>query len=221
MENVDAMSDIERIQLFESKKIRTVWVEKEEKWYFAIEDVVEALTESRDPKQYVKRMKLRDPELAKGWVQIVPLLTIMTEGGPQKMRCANLEGMFRIIQSIPSKKAEPIKVWMGQTASQRSCGAFLLAWAFRQKIVSLRGEEENVKLYGGARVTSGHSLCHPLRVRNGAEHRGGALSAAAAQQCHCAGGDASLTPAPVGGGPYGGERGQPHFLATVLQSSYG
>ena len=96
-----------------------------------------------------------------------------------------------------------------------------LAWAFRQKIVSLRGEEENVKLYGGARVTSGHSLCHPLRVRNGAEHRGGALSAAAAQQCHCAGGDASLTPAPVGGGPYGGERGQPHFLATVLQSSYG
>ena len=90
------MSDIEKIQLFESKKIRTVWVEKEEKWYFAIEDVVEALTESRDPKQYVKRMKLRDPELAKGWVQIVPLLTIMTEGGPQKMRCANLEGMFRI-----------------------------------------------------------------------------------------------------------------------------
>ena len=113
------MSDLERIQLFENRKIRTVWVEKEEKWYFAIEDVVEALTESRDPKQYVKRMKLRDPELAKGWVQIVPLLTIMTEGGPQKMRCANLEGMFRIIQSIPSKKAEPIKVWMAQVAAER------------------------------------------------------------------------------------------------------
>ena len=119
VEKDDAMSDIEKIQLFESKKIRTVWVEKEEKWYFAIEDVVEALTESRDPKQYVKRMKLRDPELAKGWVQIVPLLTIMTEGGPQKMRCANLEGMFRIIQSIPSKKAEPIKVWMAQVAAER------------------------------------------------------------------------------------------------------
>ena len=113
------MSDIERIQLFEQKKIRTVWVEKEEKWYFAVEDVIEALIESRDPKQYVKRMKLRDPELAKGWVQIVPLLTIMTEGGPQKMRCANLEGMFRIIQSISSKKAEPFKQWMAQVAAER------------------------------------------------------------------------------------------------------
>ena len=119
MENDGAMSDLEKIQLFENRRIRTVWVEKEEKWYFAIEDVIEALTESRDPKQYVKRMKLRDPELAKGWVQIVPLLTIMTEGGPQKMRCANLEGMFRIIQSIPSKKAEPIKVWMAQVAAER------------------------------------------------------------------------------------------------------
>ena len=113
------MSDIEKIQLFEQKKIRTVWVEKEEKWFFAVEDVIEALIESKDPKQYVKRMKLRDPELAKGWVQIVPLLTIMTAGGPQKMRCANLEGMFRIIQSVSSKKAEPFKRWMAQVAAER------------------------------------------------------------------------------------------------------
>ena len=113
------MSDMEKIQLFEGKKIRTVWIEREEKWYFAVEDVIEVLTESRDPKQYVKRMKLRDPELSKGWVQIVPLLTIMTEGGPQKMRCANIEGMFRIIQSVPSKKAEPFKRWMAQVAAER------------------------------------------------------------------------------------------------------
>ncbi len=113
------MSDIEKIQLFEDKKIRTVWVEKEEKWYFVVEDVIEVLTESRDPKQYVKRMKLRDPELSKGWVQIVPLLSIMTEGGPQKMRCANIEGMFRIIQSVSSKKAEPFKRWMAQVAAER------------------------------------------------------------------------------------------------------
>lgn len=77
------MSDIEKIRLFEDKKIRMVWVEKEEEWYFVVEDVIDAIVESRDPKQYVKRMKLRDPELAKGWVQIVPTLTIMTEGGPQ------------------------------------------------------------------------------------------------------------------------------------------
>ena len=113
------MSDIEKIQLFEQKKIRTVWVEKEEKWYFAVEDVIKALVDSRDPKQYVKRMKLRDPELAKGWVQIVPLLTIMTEGGPQKMRCANMEGIFRIIQSVSSKKAEPFKQWMAKVAAER------------------------------------------------------------------------------------------------------
>lgn len=60
------MSDIEKIQLFEQKKIRTVWVEKEEKCNFAVEDVIGALIDSKDPKQYVKRMKLRDPELAKG-----------------------------------------------------------------------------------------------------------------------------------------------------------
>ena len=110
---------MEKIQLFENKKIRTVWKEDEEKWYFAVEDVIGALIDSKDPKQYVKRMKLRDPELAKGWVQIVPLLTIMTEGGPQKMRCANLEGMFRIIQSVSSKKAEPFKRWMAQVAAER------------------------------------------------------------------------------------------------------
>lgn len=113
------MSDFEKIQLFESKKVRTVWVEEEDKWFFVLEDVIKVLTESTDPKQYVKRMKLRDPELAKGWVQIVPLLTIKTEGGPQKMRCANLEGMLRIIQSIPSKKAEPFKRWMAQVAAER------------------------------------------------------------------------------------------------------
>lgn len=63
--------------------------------------------------------KLRDPELSKGWVQIVPLLPIMTEGGPQKMRCANIEGMFRIIQSVSSKKAEPSKRWMAAVAAER------------------------------------------------------------------------------------------------------
>ena len=84
------MSDTEKIQQFENQTIRTIWKEDEEKWYFVVEDVIEALTESKDPKQYVKRLKLRDPELAKGWVQIVPLLSVMTEGGPQKMRCANM-----------------------------------------------------------------------------------------------------------------------------------
>lgn len=107
------------IKLFQDKKIRSVWNDEEEQWYFVLEDVVEALTDSKDPKQYVKRMKLRDPELAKGWVQIVPTLVVQTPGGPQRMRCANVKGLFRIIQSIPSPKAEPFKQWLAQVGYER------------------------------------------------------------------------------------------------------
>jgi len=107
------------IKLFQDKKIRSIWNGVEEQWYFVIEDVVEALTDSKDPKQYVKRMKLRDPELAKGWVQIVPTLVVQTAGGPQKMSCANVKGLLRIIQSIPSPKAEPFKLWLAQVGYER------------------------------------------------------------------------------------------------------
>ena len=113
------MSDIEKIQLFEGRKVRSLWKEEEEAWYFVVEDVVSVLTDSADPKQYVKRMKLRDKELAKGWVHFVPTLPIMTKGGVQKMNCSTMEGIFRIIQSIPSKKAEPFKQWMAQVAAER------------------------------------------------------------------------------------------------------
>jgi len=69
------------IKLFESKQIRTVWNETDGKWYFVVEDVVSVLTDSNDPKQYVKRMRQRDKELPKGWVQIVPTLWVETAGG--------------------------------------------------------------------------------------------------------------------------------------------
>lgn len=107
------------IKLFQDKKIRSVWNDEEEQWYFVVEDVVAALTDSVDPKQYVKRMKLRDPELAKGWVQIVPTLVVQTTGGKQRMNCANVKGLFRIIQSIPSPKAEPFKQWLAQVGYER------------------------------------------------------------------------------------------------------
>jgi hypothetical protein len=77
------------IKLFESKQIRTVWNETDQKWYFVVEDVVLVLTDSKDPKQYIKRMRQRDTELAKGWVQIVPTLWVETAGGKQRMGCAN------------------------------------------------------------------------------------------------------------------------------------
>ena len=102
------MSDIEKIQLFEDQKVRTIWVESDEKWYFSIKDVILILAEAKDPKDYLSKMRRREPELAKGWGQIVH---------PQNF--ANLEGMFRIIQSIPSKKAEPFKQWMAQVAAER------------------------------------------------------------------------------------------------------
>ena len=76
---------------------------------FVAEDIVFALTDSKDPKQYIQRVKLRDESLAEGWVQIVHTLLIETLGGKQKMNCANTEGIFRIIPSIPSPKAEPFK----------------------------------------------------------------------------------------------------------------
>ena len=107
------------IKLFESKQIRTVWNETDEKWYFVVEDVVLVLTDSNDPKQYVKRMRQRDKELAKGWVQLVPTLWVETAGGKQRMGCANAKGLLRIIQSIPSPKAEPFKLWLAQVGSDR------------------------------------------------------------------------------------------------------
>lgn len=113
------MTPQNKIQLFEQKKVRTVWDESQEKWYFSISDVVEALTDSVNPADYIKKMKKRDPMLAQGWGQIVTPLLIQTTGGKQKVNCADTEGIFRLIQSIPSPKAEPFKQWMASVASER------------------------------------------------------------------------------------------------------
>ncbi len=106
-----------KIAIFQKKEIRKTL--KDGEWYFVIEDVVAALTDSRDPKQYIQKMKRRDEELKKGWVQIVHTLAIETSGGKQKMLCANTEGVFRIIQSIPSPKAEPFKRWLARVGYER------------------------------------------------------------------------------------------------------
>ncbi len=103
--------------VFKSKKIRRTLHNNE--WYFVVEDIVAALTDSTDPKQYVQKMKQRDAELAKGWVQIVLTLSIETSGGPQNLNCANTEGIFRIIQSISSPKAEPFKRWLAKVGYER------------------------------------------------------------------------------------------------------
>ena len=113
------MTQKQALQIFEERKVRTVWNDEQEKWYFAIADVVEILTETVNPTDYIKKMKKRDPQLAEGWGQIVTPLSLQTAGGKQRVNCASLEGVFRIIQSIPSPKAEPFKLWMAQVASTR------------------------------------------------------------------------------------------------------
>lgn len=106
-----------RIAIFKGRNIRKVIYKNE--WWFVVEDVVLALIDSYDPKQYIQRMKQRDPELAKGYVQLVRTLPITTTGGSQKMICANTESLFRIVQSIPSSKAEPFKRWLARVGYER------------------------------------------------------------------------------------------------------
>lgn len=106
-----------QIVLFKGKNIRRQLYNKE--WYFVIVDIIEVLTDSTNPKQYLKNLLNRDEELAKGWVQIEHPLIIDTAGGPQKMLCANTEGIFRIVQSIPSSKAEPFKRWLAKIGYER------------------------------------------------------------------------------------------------------
>ena len=113
------MTKKQAIKLFEEKKVRTVWDDEQEQWFFCVVDVVEVLTESKDPSGYIKTMKRRDPMLSKGWGQIVTPLFVQTTGGRQKVNCATFKGIFRIIQAIPSPKAEPLKQWIAQVASER------------------------------------------------------------------------------------------------------
>ena len=113
------MTHHNEIKVFGEQQVRSVWDDTAEEWYFAVVDVVAALTDSVNPTDYIKKMRQRDPELAKGWGQIVTPLSIPTAGGKQKVNCATAKGIFRIIQSIPSPKAEPFKLWIAQVAAER------------------------------------------------------------------------------------------------------
>jgi len=88
-------------------------------WWFVVEDLVLALIGSKDHKQYLQQLKQHDPELGRGWVQIVHTLAVETESGKQMMDCANMEGISRIIQSIPAPKGEPFKRWLAKVAYER------------------------------------------------------------------------------------------------------
>lgn len=114
------MEDNFAIQLFEGKKVRIVWDEQQEKYFFAVADIVQVLTESADVKQYIKKLRTRDPELDSVWGTIcTPHQFVSTDAKKHAVNCADLQGIFRIIQSIPSKKAEPVKQWLAQLGEQR------------------------------------------------------------------------------------------------------
>ena len=114
------MDENHSIQLFEDRRIRTAWDEEQEEWYFSVQDVVAVLAESSDPKQYIKKMRTRDPELSANWGTIcTPVQMPAADGKTRKIQAANTEGLLRIIQSIPSPKAEPFKRWLAQVGRER------------------------------------------------------------------------------------------------------
>ena len=114
------MDENNSIQLFEDRKIRTAWDEEKEEWYFSVQDVVAVLSESTDPKQYIKKMRARDPQLSANWGTIcTPVQMLAADGKQRKVQAANTEGILRIIQSIPSPKAEPFRLWLAAVGRER------------------------------------------------------------------------------------------------------
>ncbi len=108
------------IKLFESKQIRTVWDDNKEKWYFSVQDIVQILSESRDVKQYIKRVRSRDTELNYNWGTIcTPVQMQAADGKLRKIQASDTEGILRIIQSIPSPKAEPFERWLAKVGAER------------------------------------------------------------------------------------------------------
>ena len=114
------MTEIEKTQFFDGKKIRTVWDDEKQEWFFSILDVIEVLTDSKDPTDYFKKMRKRDSILSEFVGTNCPQVAMLTPSGKHRKTIAGtLEVVLRIIQSIPSKKAEPFKQWMAGVASER------------------------------------------------------------------------------------------------------
>lgn len=108
------------IKLFEEKSVRSVYNEQEEKWYFSVQDIVQVLTDSTDVKQYIKKMLTRDAQLKNNWGTICTLVEMQAaDGKKRKIQAANTENVLRLIQSIPSPKAEPFKQWLAQVGAER------------------------------------------------------------------------------------------------------
>ncbi len=111
------MNDLTKIVLFQSKQVRKTFHNGE--WWFSILDVIEVLTDSVQPEGYLKDLRKRNEALSEEWDRIAVPLKMQTPGGMQIINCANVEGVFRIVQSIPSPKAEPFKRWLAKVGYER------------------------------------------------------------------------------------------------------
>lgn len=108
------------IKIFNDKQVRTVWDEEKEEWYFSVVDVVEILTESKDPKQYIKKMRSRDEQLNLNWGTICTLVKMPGKDGKNReIQASTTEGILRIVQAVPSPKAEPFKIWLAKIGAER------------------------------------------------------------------------------------------------------
>ena len=114
------MDDNFAIQLFEGKRVRIVWDAEQEKYYFSIVDIVQVLTDSTNPTDYLKKLRKRDQEVGLFLGTNCPQVMMTTLTGKKRLTlAADLQGIFRLIQSIPSKKAEPVKQWLAKLGEQR------------------------------------------------------------------------------------------------------
>lgn len=114
----NATEPANHIAVFQETTIRRVW--HNEEWWFALTDVIVVLTDSADPRQYIKKMRSRDAALDANWgTTCTPLALLAPDGKMRETNCANTEGLFRIIQSIPSPKAEPFKRWLAKVGKER------------------------------------------------------------------------------------------------------
>lgn len=107
------------LKLFEGKQVRSYWNEKEEQWYFSVVDIIEALTDSVNPTDYLKKLRKRDLELGSYVGTNCPQVEMLTNGKRRKTLAGTVKDVFRIIQSIPSPKAEPFKQWLAKVGYER------------------------------------------------------------------------------------------------------
>ena len=160
-----------RCSFLRGRKVRTLWDEEAQEWFFSVVDVVAVLTESADPKQYIKKMRSRDPELNSWWGTIcTPTRMMASDGKCYNTQAADMQGMFRIIQSIPSPKAEPFKQWMAQVAAQRIDQMLDPELSIDQAVAEceakgIHGKETTPFLLARvAELTGGNSLASNIRL---------------------------------------------------------